>query len=99
MKLPQLFNSSWDYDTQVQKYTIWVTTGISHNPNIESYRQCKVDARVFGCSCARVASVLWYLGYWRHNHTQTKTQSLEYADTLQDADNEWSSDDSASKKQ
>ncbi|GFX08558.1 hypothetical protein TNCV_4170571 [Trichonephila clavipes] len=47
-------------------------------------RTCKVGARRIGY-CAHVASVLWYLGYWPHNHTQTKTPSLGYADTLQDA--------------
>ncbi|GFU96177.1 uncharacterized protein TNCV_4506661 [Trichonephila clavipes] len=77
-------------------YNIWIRTGIGHNPNIESYSKCK--ARVVGC-CAHVASVLWYLGFWRHNHTQTKTQSLVCIDTLQDAATGWSSDDSASESQ
>ncbi|GFX13776.1 hypothetical protein TNCV_1718841 [Trichonephila clavipes] len=54
--------------------------------------------KVVGC-CEHVASVLWYLGYWLHNHTQTKTPSLGYADILQDAANGWSSDDSASESQ
>ncbi|GFW62796.1 uncharacterized protein TNCV_2625591 [Trichonephila clavipes] len=67
---------------------------IGHNSNIEWYCQCKVGARVVGC-CAHVASVLWYSGHWRHNHTETKTPNLAYADTLQDAGTEWSSDDSA----
>ncbi|GFQ66503.1 uncharacterized protein TNCT_546991 [Trichonephila clavata] len=66
---------------------------VGHNPNIEWYCLCKVGARVVGC-CAHVASILWYLGYWRHNHTQKKTSSLGYADTLQDATTGWSSNDS-----
>ncbi|GFU21941.1 uncharacterized protein TNCV_3284091 [Trichonephila clavipes] len=71
---------------------------IGHNPNIEMYCQCKVGARLVGC-CAHVASVFWYLRYWRHNHTQTKTPSLGYADTLQDAATGGSRDDSASESE
>ncbi|GFS66267.1 hypothetical protein TNCV_3855871 [Trichonephila clavipes] len=56
-----------------------------------------VGARLVGC-CENVASALWYLGYWRHNYTLTKTPSLGYADTLQDAATGWSSDDSASER-
>ncbi|GFR14364.1 uncharacterized protein TNCT_285301 [Trichonephila clavata] len=84
--------------TSSKIYKIWKRTGIGHNPNIELYCQCKVGARVVGC-CARVASVLRYLGYWHHNHTQTKTPSLGYAGTLQDAATGWSSDDSASESE
>ncbi|GFS76605.1 uncharacterized protein TNCV_1622031 [Trichonephila clavipes] len=58
--------------------------------------QGNVGARVVGC-CAHVISVLWYLGYWRYNHTQTKTPNLGY--TLQDAANGWSSGNSASESQ
>ncbi|GFW17290.1 hypothetical protein TNCV_1957611 [Trichonephila clavipes] len=35
-----------------------------------------------------------YFGTWDTGVTQTKTPSLEYADTLQDATNRWSSGDS-----
>ncbi|GFW94531.1 uncharacterized protein TNCV_3904411 [Trichonephila clavipes] len=73
-------------------------TGIRHNRNIGFNWQCKVGARVVGC-CAHVASVLWYLGYWRLNPTQAKTPSLGYADTLKDAAKGWSSGDSASESQ
>ncbi|GFX54889.1 hypothetical protein TNCV_3318061 [Trichonephila clavipes] len=45
--------------------------------------QSQVGTRVVDC-CAHGTSVLWYLGYWRHNHTQTKPPSPGYADTLQD---------------
>ncbi|GFV15792.1 hypothetical protein TNCV_987751 [Trichonephila clavipes] len=58
----------------------------------------KNDATVVGCS-AHVASVLWYLGYWRHNHTQRKTPSLGYVDTHQDVATGWSRDDSASESE
>ncbi|GFX60507.1 hypothetical protein TNCV_1182261 [Trichonephila clavipes] len=54
----------------------------------------KVGARVVDC-CAHAAPVLSYLRYWRHNHTQTKTSSFGYADTLHDAATGWSNDDSA----
>ncbi|GFV09466.1 hypothetical protein TNCV_3158641 [Trichonephila clavipes] len=69
---------------------------MGHNPNIESYWQCKVGARVVGC-CAHVASVLWYLDTGAIIPLRQK-QSLGYADTLQDAANGWSSDDSARRK-
>ncbi|GFS96397.1 uncharacterized protein TNCV_17301 [Trichonephila clavipes] len=72
--------------------------GFGHNPNIEWYCQCKVGARVVGCY-VNVAYVLWYLGYWRYNPTQTKTPSLGYADTLQDAATGWSIDDSAGESE
>ncbi|GFV77508.1 hypothetical protein TNCV_1070371 [Trichonephila clavipes] len=49
--------------------------------------------------CAHVASVLWFMGYLPHNPSQTKTLSLGYADTLQDAATGWSSDDSASESE
>ncbi|GFQ77727.1 uncharacterized protein TNCT_420171, partial [Trichonephila clavata] len=84
--------------TSSNVYNIWIRTGIGHNPNNEWYCQCKVGARVVG-SHAHVASVLWYLEYWRHNHTQTKTPSLGYADTLQDVATGWSSDNSASESE
>ncbi|GFW31700.1 uncharacterized protein TNCV_4683721 [Trichonephila clavipes] len=35
-----------------------------------------------------------FLGYWSHNHIQTKTPSLGYDDTLQDIATGWSIDDS-----
>lgn len=79
--------------TSSKIYNMWIRTAISPMINIEWYCQCKVGARVVGC-CAHVASVLWYLGYWRHNRTETKTPSLEYANTFEDAATGWSSDDS-----
>ncbi|GFY13446.1 uncharacterized protein TNCV_1803171 [Trichonephila clavipes] len=44
--------------TSSKAYNIWIKRGTGHNPNIEWYCQCKVEARV-GC-CAYVAPVLWY---------------------------------------
>ncbi|GFT15984.1 hypothetical protein TNCV_3315461 [Trichonephila clavipes] len=57
---------------------------------------CKVGAKAVGC-CAHVASVHWYLEYRRDNHTQTKTPSLGYADTLQSFATGCSSNNSASE--
>ncbi|GFR33705.1 uncharacterized protein TNCT_104251 [Trichonephila clavata] len=91
-----LYNGLRSRHTNPKAYNIWIRTGIGHNLNLEWYCQCKVGARVFGC-CAHVASVLRYLGYWRHSHTQTKTSSLAYTDTPQDAATVWSSDDSATE--
>ncbi|GFT58431.1 uncharacterized protein TNCV_2119261 [Trichonephila clavipes] len=82
--------------TSSNVYNIRIRTDIGHNPNMKWYCQCKVESRVVGC-CVHIASVLWYLVYWRHNHTQTKTPSLIYAYTIQAAATGWSSDDSASE--
>ncbi|GFU30749.1 hypothetical protein TNCV_1444601 [Trichonephila clavipes] len=66
---------------------------------IRASRGSPMPEIIFKISCAHVASVLWYLGYWRHNHTQVKTPSLGYADTLQDTATGWPSGDSASKNE
>ncbi|GFT60582.1 hypothetical protein TNCV_1966651 [Trichonephila clavipes] len=63
---------------------------------MEWHCQSKVGARVIGY-CAYVASILLFLGYGRQNHTQTKTPSLGYADTLQDAATGWCSVDKSVK--
>lgn len=77
--------------TCAKNYNIWLKT--EHNNITQWYCQCKVGARVVGC-CAHVASVIWFLAYWRHNSTEVKKPSTEYADTLQDAASGWSSSDS-----
>ncbi|GFW50750.1 uncharacterized protein TNCV_422131 [Trichonephila clavipes] len=85
-------------DLTKDTYFASIRTSVGHNPNIEWHCQCKVAAAVVGCR-AHVVSVLWYLGYWRHNYTQTNTPSLRYANTLQDAATGWSSDDLASESE
>lgn len=49
-----------------KQYLIW----IEYNPVSVTawYCKCKAGARVVGV-CAHIASVLWYLGYARHNPT------------------------------
>ncbi|GFW34813.1 hypothetical protein TNCV_698011 [Trichonephila clavipes] len=73
-KMPESLDKQGQLSIEDAKETCLMIS-IRHNPNIELYWQCKVGARVVGC-CGHVASVLWYLGYWHHNRTQTKTPSL-----------------------
>lgn len=85
--------------TSSKNYNIWIKTDRSNVAHIQWYCQCKVGARVVGC-CAHVASVLWFLAYWRHNSNEVKRPSLEYGHKLQDAAAEgWSSGDSDEESQ
>lgn len=47
------------------------------------YCTCKVGARVIGC-CAHVASVLWYLGYDRHEDSHVSGVEID-TDNIEDA--------------
>ena len=56
------------------RYQLWILFRVNHNSNNERntnrqilgyYCTCKSGARTLGC-CAHVTSVLWYLGYARH---------------------------------
>ncbi|GFY33185.1 hypothetical protein TNCV_1240361 [Trichonephila clavipes] len=70
-----------------------------HDQTLNGIVSAKLVLELLAAGDALVASVLWYMRYWRHNHTQTKTPSLGYADALQDAATGWSSDDSASESE
>ena len=48
-----------------KKYTLWLEYNQGLAPVRGWYCQCSVGSRVVGC-CAHIASVLWYLGYHRH---------------------------------
>ncbi|GFS55272.1 hypothetical protein TNCV_1626201 [Trichonephila clavipes] len=83
---------------RVKGALFWTARVTNEGGKIRSEHFLFLGARVIGC-CAHVTSVLWYLGYWCHNHTWTKAPSLGYADTLQDAATGWYRDDSASESE
>ena len=47
------------------------------------YCTCKVGARVVGC-CSHIASVIWFLGYERHQENPTRVVTIS-TDTILDA--------------
>ncbi|GFW98718.1 hypothetical protein TNCV_2758941 [Trichonephila clavipes] len=99
MKKSNYLQQSIEENGWARNRAIWILLSDFGLPDFPRLTwKCKVCARVVGC-CLHVAFVIWYLGYWRHNHTQTKTSSLGYTDTLQDAAKGWSSDDSVSESQ
>ena len=71
--------------TSSRTYKLWIEHSTSLNPITGWFCTCKSGDRVVGC-CAHIASVLWYLGFERH---QTATQTLKahdkYMDSLTDA--------------
>jgi hypothetical protein len=50
--------------TSAKKYQLWIQ--YDSNQIVAWYCKCKAGARVVG-ACVHIASVLWYLGYARHN--------------------------------
>ena len=50
--------------TSAKKYQLWIQ--YDSNQIVAWYCKCKAGARVVGV-CAHIASVVWYLGYARHN--------------------------------
>lgn len=79
------------------KYQLWISF-VQNNDEHEMdqdqegpiagyYCTCKSGARILGC-CAHITSVLWYLGYARHQ------QAIKYPDRsllnyIKDAGNRW----------
>ena len=51
--------------TSNKTYDLWVEYAQGLNPITGWYCGCRSGARTVGC-CAHVASVLWYLGYYRN---------------------------------
>lgn len=75
------------------KHQLWIAFAINYNeedrmdvadnPILGYYCTCKSGARTLGC-CAHVASVLWYLGWARHQvHIKYPSQAM--LDYIQDA--------------
>lgn len=59
--------------------------GNNEPPILSYYCTCKAGARTLGC-CAHVASVLWFLGYARHNNN-VQYPSINLLHRVQDAGN------------
>ena len=71
--------------TSSRTYDLWIEHSTSLNPITGWFCTCKSGARVVGC-CAHIASVLWYLGFKRHQAaTQTPKVHVKYMDSLKDA--------------
>lgn len=77
-------------------YYLWVEYGPGLKPIKGWYCKCKNGARVVGC-CAHIASVLWYLGFYRHQPKSEREQSFksQYMNSLTDAaQKDWDSSSS-----
>ena len=83
--------------TSSKTYNLWIEHNISLNPITGWFCTCKSGARVVGC-CAHIASVLWYLGFERHQPAPKATKAHDkYMDSLSDAAAEvWDSINSSS---
>lgn len=81
--------------TSAKQYQLWIRYETdSFDPIKEWYCQCKTGARVVGC-CAHIASVLWYLGFYRHCDNVPHYNSDNYINHELDAGS-WSESDSDS---
>ena len=80
------------------KHQLWISYQPTNNNEIDNenendeplriqsyYCTCQSGARTVG-TCAHVASVLWYLGYARHNQN-IRYPSTRLIETIQDAGN------------
>lgn len=75
--------------TSAKQYQLWIRyESNSFDPIKGWYCQCKNGARVVGC-CAHIASVLWYLGFYRHLDSFPEYLSDKYPDYELDASS-WS---------
>lgn len=71
--------------TTSRTYNLWIEHNTGLNPITGWFCTCKSGARVVGC-CAHIASVLWYLGFERHQPaTKTSKTHDKYMDSLTDA--------------
>ena len=69
-------------------YSLWIQydeCATSMEDQIQEwYCECKVGARTVGC-CAHIATVLWYLGYARHNNYSVSSRKEKMMNCLKDA--------------
>lgn len=75
-----------------KQYNLWIQYTIGINPITGWYCQCKTGVRTVGC-CAHIASVLWYLGYFRNSGEVISRLSSQYTDYVDDAVADWSETD------
>ena len=67
--------------TSSKSYLLWIQ--YSHSSVQSWYCQCKAGARVLG-ACAHISSVLWYLGFARHNESALSNVN-DWSQYLEDA--------------
>lgn len=76
------------------KYQLWITYNHNEDPNNKPitgyYCTCSSGSRTLGC-CAHVASVIWFLGYARHQ-PNIKYPSTRLLDNIRDAGNRHNQD-------
>ena len=90
--------------TSAGSYNLWIEYGPGLDPIKGWFCKCKSGSRIVGC-CAHIASVMWFLGFYRHQQNESKTSQLKshYFSYLTDAANkDWDtstseSDDSESE--
>ena len=70
--------------TSSKTYTLWIEYNQGLNPITGWYCGCRSGARTVGC-CAHIASVLWYLGYNRHQTDHNIRSNREHMQFVQDA--------------
>ncbi|MCG7879800.1 MAG: transposase family protein, partial [Candidatus Thiodiazotropha endolucinida] len=71
--------------TSNKTYNMWIEYTQGLNPIIGWYCGCRSGARTVGC-CAHVASVLWYLGYYRTEIENSEAKSSKvHIDFVHDA--------------
>ena len=67
--------------TSNKTYYLWVEYTLGLNPITELGCGCRSGARTLGC-CAHVASMLWYLGYYRtateNSETKPSKMHIDY---------------------
>lgn len=73
---------------------LWIEYGEFVHSIIGWFCKCQAGARVVGC-CAHVASVLWYLGHFRHREATPGAINTNAVEAVDDAAAAGSSDDSS----
>lgn len=77
-----LLEYKYNHDLLLLKSTLY-----GFNTIIRKYKDGTATARVVPerCCCAHVASVIWYLGYYRHQDTHPKRKCMKFGNYLCDA--------------
>ena len=67
-------------------YNLWIEFGPGLEPIKGWFCKCKSDSRIVGC-CAHIASVMWFLGFYRHQQKEDKPlpYKSQYMSFLTDA--------------
>ena len=84
--------------TSAGSYNLWIEYGPGLDPIKGWFCKCKSGSRIVGC-CAHIASVMWFLGFYRHQQNESKTPQLKshYFSYLTDAANkDWDTSSSES---